>query len=139
MPGTLDPARAAYVAELEALSRLLGVEEFVAITGPTDAMAEAYAASDLVLQLSRRPEAFGRTVLEARAVGRAVLGWDHGGVGDTLRDWQPEGLVEPFDMDALRVAAHVLLARPPEPPATIPDTLRDMQDATLAVYADLID
>lgn len=139
MPGTLDPARAAYVAELEGVARVLGVEEFVAITEPTDAMAEAYAASDLVLQLSRRPEAFGRTVLEARAVGRAVLGWDHGGVGDTLRDWQPEGLVEPFDMDALRVAAHVLLARPPEPPATMPDTLRVMQDATLAVYADLID
>ena len=139
MPGARDPSRAAYVAELEALARTLGIEEVVAMTGPTDAIAEAYAASDLVLQLSRRPEAFGRTVLEARAVGRAVLGWDHGGVGETLHAWQPEGLVEPFDMEALQLAAHVLLARPPSPPATMPDTLREMQDATLAVYAELID
>ena len=139
MPGARDPARARYVAELEALARTLGIDDAIAITGPTDDMPAAYAASDLVLQLSRRPEAFGRTVLEARAVGRAVLGWDHGGVGETLRMWQPEGAVEPFDMDALRVAAHVLLGRPPRPPATMPDTLRAMQDATLAVYAELSD
>ena len=137
MPGARDPARAAYVDELETLARTLGIEDAVAITAPTTAMPAAYAASDLVLQLSRRPEAFGRTVLEARAVGRPVLGWDHGGVGETLRAWQPEGAVEPFDLDALRAAAHLLLARPPQPPATMPDTLRAMQDATLAVYDEL--
>ena len=139
MPGARDPGRAAYVAELETLARTLGIEGAVAITAPTAAMPAAYAASDLVLQLSRRPEAFGRTVLEARAVGRPVLGWDHGGVGETLRAWQPEGAVEPFDADALRAAAHLLLARPPRPPATMPDTLRAMQDATLAVYDELSD
>ena len=139
MPGARDPARAAYVAELEALARALGIEAVVAITAPIAAMAEAYAASDLVLQLSRRPEAFGRTVLEARAVGRPVLGWDHGGVGETLHAWQPEGAIAPFDPDALQAAAHLLLARPPPPPATMPDTLRAMQDATLAVYDELSD
>lgn len=139
MPGARDPSRAAYVAELETLARTLGIEGAVAITAPTAAMPAAYAASDLVLQLSRRPEAFGRTVLEARAAGRPVLGWDHGGVGETLRAWQPEGAVEPFDVDALRAAAHLLLARPPQPPATMPDTLRAMQDATLAVYDELSD
>lgn len=137
MPGARDPARAAYVAELETLAHALGIDACVAITPPTGAIAEAYAASDLVLQLSRRPEAFGRTVLEARAVGRAVAGWDHGGVGETLRAWQPEGLVEPFDMDALRATVHRLLGQPPIPPVTMPDTLRAMQDATLAVYAEL--
>ena len=137
MPGARDPSRAAYVAELEALARTLGIEGCVAITPPTGAMAQAYAASDLVLQLSRRPEAFGRTVLEARAVGRAVVGWDHGGVGETLRAWQPEGLVAPFDMDELRATVHRLLGQPPTPPVTMPDTLRAMQDATLAVYAEL--
>ena len=57
----------------------------LAITPPTAAIAEAYAASDLVLQVSRKPEAFGRTVIEALSVGRPVLGWDHGGVGELLR------------------------------------------------------
>src|SRR5690606_41269924 len=51
MPGARDAARAAYVAELEALATSLGVDDRLAITPPTDAIARAYAASDLVLQL----------------------------------------------------------------------------------------
>jgi hypothetical protein len=31
----------------------------------------------------------------------------------------------------------MLLAQPPSPPATIPHTLRAMQESTLAVYAEL--
>ena len=139
LPGALDPARVAYVAELQAQARTLGVAGALAITAPTDAMPAAYAASDLVLQLSRRPEAFGRTVLEARAVGRPVLGWDHGGVGETLRQWQPEGAVPPFDEGRLLSTARALLAHPPRPAVTMRDTLREMQDATLAVYAELSD
>ena len=65
--------------------RTLGIAEAIAFTAPTDAIARAYAASDLVLQLSRKPESFGRTVLEALSVGRPVLGWAHGGVGELLR------------------------------------------------------
>src|SRR5690606_23707335 len=102
MPGARDPGRAAYVAELEAQARGLGVDGALAITPPTAAIAAAYAASDLVLQLSRKPEAFGRTVIEAFAVGRPVLGWDHGGVGELLHELQPAGAVPTFDADALR-------------------------------------
>ena len=111
----------------------------VAFAPPTDAIADAYAASDLVLQVSRKPEAFGRTVLEALSVGRPVVGWDHGGVGELLRAWQPAGAVPPFDGDALLQAARDALAHPPTPPVTMPLTLRAMQDQTLAVYAELVD
>lgn len=139
MPGARDPARAAYVAELQALARTLGVDAALAITPPTSTIAAAYAASDLVLQLSRKPEAFGRTVIEAFAVGRPVLGWDHGGVGELLRELQPEGAVAVFDAGALHARAAELLARDPRLRATIPAvpvrySLRSMQDATLSVY-----
>jgi glycosyltransferase involved in cell wall biosynthesis len=143
MPGARDPARAAYVAELEARARALGVADVVAITPPTDAIAAAYAACDLVLQLSRKPEAFGRTVVEALAVGRPVLGWDHGGVGELLRELQPEGAVAAFDADALGAGARsILRARAARLPATIPAiparySLKSMQDATLSVYDEL--
>jgi glycosyltransferase involved in cell wall biosynthesis len=90
-----------------------------------------------VLQLSRKPESFGRTVVEALSVGRPVLGWAHGGVGELLAQLQPRGAVAPFDGDALLQAARGLLAQPPSPPATIPHTLRAMQESTLAVYAEL--
>ncbi|MBB1473639.1 glycosyltransferase [Luteimonas sp. MC1782] len=142
MPGARDPARAAYVAELEASATTLGIAGAVVIAAPTSAIADAYAASGLVLQLSRKPEAFGRTVVEAWAVGRPVLGWDHGGVGELLRELQPEGAVPAFDAAALRARARALLGQPSRRPATMPAIpvtylLRTMQDATLSVYDEL--
>jgi len=139
MPGALQAGREAYSAELQDLARASRLDDVVAITGTTDAMAEAYAASDLVLQLSRKPESFGRTVLEALSVGRRVLGWAHGGVGETLRTVQPDGAVVPFDEAALAATAHGLLARPPMPAVTMPWTLRAMQEKTLALYQSVVD
>ena len=91
----------------------------------------------LVLQLSRKPEAFGRTVLEAVASGRPVAGWGHGGVGEQLAQWWPEGAVAPFDADALAANVGAQLARRAAPAVTMPDTLRAMQEATLSLYAEL--
>jgi glycosyltransferase involved in cell wall biosynthesis len=139
MPGVVQAGREAYLAELEEMTGEAGVEEAVAMTEPTSAIAEAYAASDLVLQLSRKPEAFGRTVVEALSVGRPVLGWVHGGVGELLRELQPAGAVAPFDGDALLRTARGLLAQPPGPPATMPYTLQAMQEATLAQYQSLVE
>ena len=138
MPGAREPGRERYVAELEQAAAAAGVGAALVLTAPTDAIACAYAASDLVLQLSRKPEAFGRTVLEALSVGRPVLGWAHGGVGDLLGTLLPAGAVPPFDADALARAATTLLDPAARPSiATMPDTLAAMQAATLAVYSEL--
>ncbi|MGY0634651.1 glycosyltransferase [Luteimonas sp. A478] len=139
MPGMREPGRERYLAELEREAVALGIGDAVAMTPPTSAIAQAYAASDLVLQLSRKPEAFGRTVLEALSVGRPVLGWEHGGVGEVLRELAPDGAVAPFDIQALIASACTLLDAPPDPPGTIPYTLSAMQDATLSVYDELYD
>jgi glycosyltransferase involved in cell wall biosynthesis len=143
MPGAAQDGRAAYIAELQAMAAAACVEEALAITGPTADIAGAYAASDLVLQLSRKPEAFGRTVIEALAVGRPVLGWAHGGVGESLCALQPRGAVPPFDLAALATTARELLAQASPTASTIPtvtttDTLRAMQEATLALYHSLV-
>jgi glycosyltransferase involved in cell wall biosynthesis len=137
LPGAREAGREAYITELEREAATLGIADAIAFTPPTDQIARAYAASDLVLQLSRKPESFGRTVIEALSVGRPVLGWAHGGVGELLAQLQPGGGVMPFDIDALARKADALLAQPPTPPATIPHTLRAMQESTLAVYAEL--
>lgn len=139
LPGAREAGRETYIAELEREAATFGIKDAVAFTAPTDAIARAYAASDLVLQLSRKPEAFGRTVVEALSVGRPVLGWNHGGVGELLAQWQPSGAVAPFDIDALHRNGYELLTHPPTPPDTIPDSLRAMQEATLDVYAELVD
>lgn len=141
MPGAREAGREAYIAELETLARQAGVADALLITAPTARIAEAYAAADLVLQLSRKPEAFGRTVIEALSVGRPVLGWAHGGVGELLDELQPQGAVAPFDAQQLAITANALLTRPPAPLARMPDsyTLSAMQDATLATYQELAD
>lgn len=138
LAGAREATRQHYVAELESLAADAGVAGAVAITAPTSDIAAGYAASDLVLQLSRRPEAFGRTVLEALSVGRPVLGWDHGGVGELLRAWFPVGAIPAFDASALLESAADMLARPAAPAVTMPDTLRAMQEATLSLYDELV-
>jgi len=142
MPGAREPGREQYIADLEADAARGGFAGALAITPPTAAIAEAYAASDLVLQVSRKPEAFGRTVIEALSVGRPVLGWAHGGVGELLRELLPAGAAAPFDVDALHRAARALLAHPGSVPATMPASLQRysleaMQAATLACYDEL--
>ena len=142
MPGAREPGREAYLAELEAEAARLGVTGALAMTEATAAIAEAYAASDLVLQVSRKPESFGRTVIEGLSVGRPVVGWAHGGVGELLRELLPAGAVAPFDAAALLASARALLA-PPDAglSATMPARLQRyslaaMQAATLSLYRD---
>jgi glycosyltransferase involved in cell wall biosynthesis len=140
MPGAREPGREAYVADLEREAARAGCAGALAITPPTVDIAGAYAASDLVLQLSRKPESFGRTVIEALSVGRPVVGWSHGGVGELLRELQPTGAVAPFDPIALQRAVHAMLLQ--AEPVTMPQRLQGysleaMQAATLACYREL--
>ncbi|WP_368564412.1 glycosyltransferase [Pseudoxanthomonas sp. UTMC 1351] len=138
LPGAREPGREAYIQEMEEEARRLGIAEAALFAAPTSRIAEAYAASDLVLQLSRKPEAFGRTVIEALSVGRSVVGWAHGGVGELLAELQPQGAVPAFDENALLRTCQALLKHPPSPLATMDAyTLRAMQDATLALYCEL--
>jgi len=139
MPGALQLGRQAYVQQLTRQAKQLGITSSVLTSENTRQIAQAYAASDLVLQLSDKPEAFGRTVLEALSVGRPVLGWDHGGVGEQLRLLQPEGAVPLGEHTVLVKRARDLLQHPPLPIASsaIPFTLQTMQQATLDVYAEL--
>lgn len=137
--GTREPGRESYVAELEALARERGVYGQLVISPPRHDVLNAYAIADLVLQLSNKPEAFGRTVIEALSVGRPVLGWDHGGVGELLGALYPLGAVRKGDLAAATQVARALLSAPPPMPVTMPHTLAAMQTALLELYARLVE
>ncbi|MEO8366590.1 MAG: glycosyltransferase [Pseudoxanthomonas sp.] len=139
LPGAREAGREDYMAEMQGEAVALGIADAVAFTAATSRIAEAYAAANLVLQLSRKPESFGRTVIEALSVGRPVLGWAHGGVGELLAELEPQGAVPAFDETALASTARILLRHPPLPLATMPYTLRAMQEATLTLYQELAD
>ena len=132
--GTREPGREAYIAELDGMAQALGVAEFVRISPPCGDVVEAYRQSDLVLQLSAKPEAFGRTVVEALSVGKPVVGWSHGGVGELLGRYFPEGRVELGDQQALLTTTLQLLADARPPARISPQTLAAMQAQTLKVY-----
>jgi glycosyltransferase involved in cell wall biosynthesis len=132
--GTREAGREAYVAELEASAAALGLAQQLQILAPTADMAGAYRDCNLVLQLSSRPEAFGRTVVEALCSGRPVVGWAHGGVADLLSRLFPEGRVARGDREGLRDTTLSLLASPRAISPIAAQTLAGMQAQTLKVY-----
>jgi glycosyltransferase involved in cell wall biosynthesis len=139
MPGAREAGREAYVAELERLARARGVAGHLAITAAESDMARIYAVSNVVLQLSAKPEAFGRTVLEALAARRPVVGWAHGGVGELLARYFPGGAVALGDAAGLVEATSAALAGRPPVGASVLPSLASMQPQTLKVYESLLD
>ena len=136
--GTREPGREAYVAELEAMADKLGVSDALEISAPVHDVLSAYRQADLVLQLSAKPEAFGRTVVEALCSGTPVVGWDHGGVGELLGQYFPEGQVALGDRQALLDTTLKVLAQPRPAPPINPQSLSAMQAQTLKVYESLL-
>ncbi len=135
--GVVEPGREAYVAELRELIRRRGVTSQVALSPPRDDIRDVYAVSSLVLQLSNKPESFGRTVVEALSLCRPVLGYAHGGVGELMAELYPAGRVPLGDHERLvERAAELLRVAPPIAPLHS-YRLVDMQAATLALYAEL--
>jgi glycosyltransferase involved in cell wall biosynthesis len=135
--GVIEPGREAYVAELRELIRLRGVAAQVVLSEPRADIRDIYAVSALVLQLSNKPEAFGRTVIEALSMCRPVLGYADGGVGELLAELYPAGRVPPGDRERLvERAAELLRVAPPIAPLQ-GYRLGDMQLATLALYEEV--
>ncbi|MET0937537.1 MAG: glycosyltransferase [Luteibacter sp.] len=136
--GADEPGREDYVAELRKLIAERGLDDKVVLSPARADVRDVYAMSALILQLSVRPESFGRTVVEALALCRPVMGYAHGGVGELLAELYPAGRVPLGDREKLvERAAELLRFAPPIPP---PRSYRlvDMQDATLALYADVV-
>lgn len=135
--GVIEPGREAYVRELKELIQGRGVASQVVMTPPRSDVRDIYAMSALVLQLSNKPEAFGRTVVEALALCRPVLGYAHGGVGELLAELYPAGRVPPGDRERLVERAAELLRV--APPISLLQRYRliDMQHAALALYEEV--
>jgi glycosyltransferase involved in cell wall biosynthesis len=135
--GAVQPGREAYLLELKQLSQQLGVANAVIFIEPQSAMAQIYLLADVVLQLSEKPEAFGRTVAEALSMKRPVVGWDLGGVGENLRQHYPVGLVASLDMDELFQKVAQQFEQAVVPMNYDGQTISDMQTRTLALYEQL--
>lgn len=135
--GVLEPGREAYADELRQLIANRGVQSQVVMTAARDDVRDVYAQSALILQLSNKPEAFGRTVVEALSLCRPVLGHAHGGVGELLAELYPAGRVPIGDRARLVERAAELLRVAPPIAVLQGYRLADMQQATLDLYQSL--
>ena len=99
-----------YIQEIEQIvsdSEILS-QSVVFLPHRTD-LREIMSISDLVVNFSKKPESFGRVVLEALSLGTPVVGFNHGGVGEILSELYPKGLVEPQDIDGAVETIHAVL------------------------------
>jgi glycosyltransferase involved in cell wall biosynthesis len=73
-----------YVDELRARIETLRLANRIRIVGHVEDMAAAFVASDLVVTPSTEPEAFGRSAVEAQAMGIPVVLSDLGAARETV-------------------------------------------------------
>ncbi|MDD3669448.1 MAG: glycosyltransferase family 4 protein [Alphaproteobacteria bacterium] len=104
-----DQGRTGYTRELREKIKLLDGETDVRLAGGIADIAPVYALADVVVAPSVVPEAFGRTIVEAQAMGRIVVASDHGGARETIADGRTGFLFPNGDAAALaRVLDHIL-------------------------------
>ena len=104
-----DQGRTGYRRELEALIVRHELDEVVRIVDHCDDMPAAYMLTDVVISASTDPEAFGRVVAEAQALGRPVIASDHGGARETVIAGETGWLTPPGDAPALAGAIERVL------------------------------
>lgn len=116
----------------------LEVADRVTFTGHREDLRGLLSISDIVYCLSTQPESFGRTAAEALAMGRPVIGYDHGGIGEVLARIFPQGAVALGDGHELLDRTRQFLEAPPEVPDEQPFLKSEMQQRTLELYQSLL-
>ena len=99
-----DQGRTGYRQELEEQTKRLGLESVVRLVDHCNDMPAAYMLADVVVSASSDPEAFGRVIVEAQAMGRPVIVTNHGAVRETVIAGETAWAVPPNDADALAEA-----------------------------------
>jgi glycosyltransferase involved in cell wall biosynthesis len=143
-----DQGRSDYRAEIERLVKERGLNGVVRAVDHCRDMPAAFKLADVVVSASTDPEAFGRVVAEAQAMGRPVIATDHGGAREILLPGQTGWLVAPGDVDQLAAALNEALSLDQEQRMALAETAgahirarfsRDQMCAsTLAVYEEVL-
>jgi glycosyltransferase involved in cell wall biosynthesis len=143
-----DQGRTGYRAELMSLIKSRGLEGVVHIADECNDMPAAYMLTDVVVSASTDPEAFGRVVIEAQAMGRPVIASNHGAPRETIVPGRTGWLSEPGDPHSLAEALARFLALNAAERAEMATMAQryvrenfsreNMSAATLAVYREVL-
>ncbi|MBR2314712.1 MAG: glycosyltransferase family 4 protein [Akkermansia sp.] len=137
--GETKKGKEAYRDEVAAAFAKSGLSDCVTWTGHRRDLAEVLCACDVTLSLTLQPESFGKTTLEALALGRPVAGYEHGGVGEQLELFLPEGMVPACNPDAMAKLLEKWYAERPVPMSPVPAPYRrdNMIQAHIRLYTEL--
>jgi len=137
--GGEDKRRKRYTEEVRKHIAEAGLSDYIVMTGARFDIKAIYSVSDIVLSLSGKPESFGRTVLEALSIGRPVVGYNYGGVGELLHALYPYGGVPPGQGSLLLEKVNSILQGGIEPVSdSHPYELSVMLDTTISLYESLL-
>ena len=94
-----NDGKESFKTEMEARAARLDVADRLHFVGTCRDMPAAYKVADVVVSPTLTPEPFGRTVVEAQAMGRPVVVSDHGGHRETVVDgatgWRVRPMIRP--------------------------------------------
>lgn len=141
--GSEHKSKTKYTELLQKTIAQLNLEDCVKMMGTRRDIPELLAQSDLMVLGTLVPEAFGRVIIEAGAVGTPVIATSLGGVLDIIDSGTHGILVTPGDISGM-AAAMTELAKDKKKAALYAENLRKkvyeqfsldkMADETLAVY-----
>jgi len=135
--GEAHAKKSSFADELHRLAVDLGVREQISFLGHRSDIRDIMAISAIVYSLSLDPEAFGRVSLEAMALGKPVIAYNHGGVAEQLQALFPSGLIPVGDVDAAVASTARILKEGGRPLPISPFSLSKMLSATLDVYREI--
>jgi glycosyltransferase involved in cell wall biosynthesis len=91
-----------FIIELRNFIESSGLAEQVKFVGHCDDMPAAYLLADIIVSASsKRPEAFGRTTIEAMAMGKPVIATSHGGSVEIVKHGENGWLVQPSNPEEM--------------------------------------
>ncbi len=148
------PGKAAYRQELIDLIARQGLQQKVLLVGHCDDMPSAFLAAHVAILPSLVAETFGRTSIEAQAMGCPVIVTDLGALPETIDDAASDAtgftgwLIPAGDADALAAKIALALKLTPDERSAIGARaharvsalfeLAQMQSKTLQVYDELL-
>lgn len=107
-----DQGRTEYTQELQ--SKKIPPSVQLKMVDSCADMPALYLLGDVIIGTSVVPEAFGRTVVEAQAMGKIIVAFAHGGACETIVDGQTGFLTPVGDVSALAKCLDDILAMNPE-------------------------
>jgi glycosyltransferase involved in cell wall biosynthesis len=136
--GRADDKNSRVLKELYQFVEQNQMDRQITFAGYHEQVKDIMSSLDMVVSFSKKPESFGRSVLEALSLGIPVAGFAYGGVGEILRKIFPAGLIREHDMEnALEVITRIRNKRS-LPLKEHPFTLDRMLSNTLRLYHELI-